>query len=147
MIRIRPTDDLDEIQELDRKVFPYDVVIQGPHLLDSLWWVAEADGEPLGYAGLHISEWRDGLTKGFLVRAGVLPEARGRHLQRRLIRVRVAAARRLGCARVYSYVSVGNIASLRSLIRCGLLPYYTERPGAVTFVHLEKLLTPAAQIP
>lgn len=145
MLRIRRTEDLDEILELDRKCFPHDKAMDGPELHDSLWWLAEVrteDGwEPVGYAGLQPMAAEG---KAFLCRAGVLPEARGKHLQRRLIDVRVRAARRLeGVKRVYTYVAVSNVASARSLVRRGFLPYsWTRDESAGTLYYFEKALTP-----
>lgn len=143
-IRLRRTDDLDEVLELDRTCFPHDKAMDGPELHDSLWWLAEArteEGwEPVGYAGLQPMPAEG---KAFLCRVGVLQEARGMHLQRRLIDVRVRAARRLeGVKRVYSYVAVSNIASARSLVRCGFLPYWwTRDDSAGTLYYFQRDLT------
>jgi GNAT superfamily N-acetyltransferase len=150
VIRLRQTDDLDEIQELDRRCFPTDVGLKGPQFLDSVWWVAEvqaveAPWVPIGYAGLYPELDQN---KAFLTRAGVVKEARGRGLQQRLIRARVACAKRLVAARVYTYVAVANMASARNLIKCGFLPYTYERLACgadgdmrQTFVYYEKHLT------
>lgn len=63
-----------------------------------------------------------------LTRAVTRPEHRGHGLQQRLIRARVALARRLGCKRVVTYTSADNTASMRALVRTGFLPY-SAKPG------------------
>ena len=67
-------------------------------------------------------------------------EVRGRGLQRRLIRVRVRHARRIGLRRVYTYVSAPNIASMKSLVREGFEPYYFCWEESNPFVYLERRL-------
>ena len=52
-------------------------------------------------------------------RAGVRPDARGQGLQRRLIRARVAYAKREGFPEVWTYTSNYNVASSNNLIREG----------------------------
>lgn len=59
----------------------------------------------------------------FLCRSGVLPEARGRGLQRRMIKTRVAHAASIGAKGCISYTSVENPVSSNNLIRCGFELY------------------------
>lgn len=145
-LRIRQTDDLDAVSEMDRVCFPTDSAIDEDTLAHSVWWFAELEGRPVAYAGLlcqHPGTAQVGAyEKAFLCRAGVLPEARGTGLQVRLIRARVAFAKRVGVPRVYTYVATCGVASMRSLVKCGFLPYYYrfDNPGA--FIYLEKKLTP-----
>ncbi len=136
-LRIRQTDDLDQIQELDTPL------LGG---LDDLlnrctWWLAEALIEgvwtPVGYAGLEIT---DGGKYAFLSRAGVVPLARGQGIQRKLIRVRERYARAHGCTHCYTYVVWYNTASMTSLVRAGYHPYTWEREGDGRFIHLHKKL-------
>lgn len=117
------TNDLELITRLDRELLPGDLPMAESTLDDSLWWVATApDGSAVGYCGLYV-----GLTDAaWLVRAGVLPVARGKGLQRRMIAVRLRAARRLGYRRVCTYTHYQNLRSLRSLVRCGFVPYRAE---------------------
>jgi GNAT superfamily N-acetyltransferase len=137
---IHASTNLELIARLDDELFPGERV-PDDILHGSLWWVAfggvGAERKAVGYAGLQVFGAEN---KGFLSRAGVLPVARGHRLQQRLIRTRVAKARELGLARVYSYVWAMNIPSMRSLVRCGFHPYYADRAGA-TYIYLQKQLT------
>lgn len=90
------------------------------------WWLAHTKDKQLaGFAGLQeSSQWSD---TGYLVRAGVLPEYRGNGLQKRLIRVRIAAARRLGWKYVITDTRL-NPESANSLISCGFRMYLPRKP-------------------
>jgi GNAT superfamily N-acetyltransferase len=101
------------IAELDRLCFPDDE----PYPVEGAqWWLALGPGGvPLGYAGAKVMPL-DRHT--YLCRAGVLPQARGRGLQRRLIRTRLAWARKVGAVGCYTY-TIANPASANSLISCG----------------------------
>lgn len=142
MIRIRETDDLDVIHELDRCIFPEDAKLAGPHLLDSVWWVAEdvypGRRLPIGYAGLYVPETQH---EGFLVRAGVAPDWRGSGIQKRLIRTRVSYAKGLNLPVVNTYVATKNIASMRSLISCEFRPKRYEFTGDNAFIWFERRLS------
>lgn len=135
---VRQTDDLDQIVELDRVCFPLDKVISGVTLEDSIWWLATVDGAPVGYAGLYPMPTEG--NKAFLSRAGVVLEARGHRLQQKLIRVRTAYAKRLGFDRVYTYVVTSGVPSMRSLVRCGFVPYHYSLEDEGAFLYLEKVL-------
>lgn len=62
-------------------------------------------------------------TWGYLARAGVLPQARGYGLQRKLIRVREAYAKRSGYKVIVTDTANLNVASSNSLIACGYKLY------------------------
>lgn len=138
-VRIRSTEDLDTVARLDALCFPNETLDAGV-LEWSEWWLASWDGEPVAYAGLKS---QDAGARAFLCRAGVIPAARGGGLQKALIDVRVARARRLGVPRVWTYVSAWNLKSMNSLIARGFRPYYTqyEAEPVNTFIYLQKHLT------
>lgn len=143
--RLRRTDDIEIIHELDRQCFNAQTpAIDEDDLNDATWWLVEASVEgdwvPVGYGGVQPA------PKGAcLTRAGVLKAHRGAGLQKRLIRVRVAWAKAHGYARCYTYVWAGNLASMRSLIRQQFVPYYWER-GEVTFIYFERKFASATPI-
>jgi GNAT superfamily N-acetyltransferase len=89
------------------------------------WWIATVNEVPAAFAGLHHSvRWSDA---GYLVRVAVLPHARGRGLQKRLIRVRASKARRLGMNWLLTDTR-RNPASANSLIEQGFRMYQPQRP-------------------
>lgn len=119
-MRIRRTEDHELILRLDRACLPLDTPMLASTIEDSDWWIAEdAQGEPVGYGGLYTRI----AGEGWLVRAGVVAQARGRGLQQRLIRARLRRAVVLGLPRVYTYTMAENVPSNRSLAACGLVPY------------------------
>lgn len=116
--RIEPDDDrFPEVLRLDRELLPD----ASPPSENTEWWIAW-DTETLeiaGYAGARLLE--SGIY--FMSRAGVVPAYRGRGLQRRLIRVRVARGRKL-CARLtVTYTIPENVRSSNNLIACGFRTY------------------------
>jgi GNAT superfamily N-acetyltransferase len=156
--RIRQTDDLDLIIDLDRQIFPADAKLQGPQFLDSEWWVVrDSFGEPVAFAGAHKDtgpgdfQAPDGRPPGCwintevaLVRSGVLKGHRGRGLQARLVRARLAWAAKVEATMVSTYTSTQNIASMRALISCGFRPYkYEFIAEQNAFLHFRKRLTRA----
>lgn len=124
MIRIRRTDDLELVEQLDLECFPADE----PYAPDGrLWWAAWDRGEPVAFAGLRLLPAE---RAAYLCRAGVLERWRGHGLHRRLIRVRLAEARRTRCRSVVSYTSTRNHASANNLIRAGFKMYDPETAWA-----------------
>lgn len=83
-------------------------------------WAAIADsGELLGTAGMAFDEDSRHAELTFCV---ISTSARGRGLQKRLIRARVAWARKIGAVSLETYASLDNRASLISLLKCGFTP-------------------------
>lgn len=130
LVRLHRTADHDLIRELDALCLPEDAPMAQDTLDHSLWWVGrlEGTGEPVAYAGLYTGME----SEAWLVRAGVLPVARGCGLQRRLIGVRLRAARAAGYGKVATYTVAYNVRSQRSLIHCGFLPD-REEDGCLYF--------------
>lgn len=89
------------------------------------WWLAFDGKEPVAFAGLSpSSQWH---ATGYLCRAGVLESHRGKGLQKRLIQVRAAHARRLGWQWLVTDTR-RNPASANSLIACGFRMYEPSNP-------------------
>ena len=92
------------------------------HKPSAMWWLAYGEEGPVGYAGLlHYPDI--GRPGSFLLRCGVLPEARGQGLQRRFIQVREAQAKRDGYDRCFTYTAPDNLHSANNLIACGYRLY------------------------
>lgn len=111
-----------ELRRLQRLCLPGDTVYPTS---EGTWWIAYHDGQVAGFAGLvPSSRW---LETGYLCRAGVLPEHRGRGLQKKLIKVRIAHARRLGWRWLLTDTRQ-NPPSANSLIACGFKMYDPAHP-------------------
>lgn len=108
---------------LQRKILPVDTPYQTDR---GHWWVAYAEcGKPVAFAGLvRSTRWTD---TGYLCRAGVLDGFTGHGLQKRLIQVRQAQARKLGWNWLITDTT-DNPASSNSLISAGFKIYTPGSP-------------------
>jgi GNAT superfamily N-acetyltransferase len=89
------------------------------------WWIAQDDGEPVGFAGMVQSyRWGDAV---YFCRAAVLPKARGNGLQKRLIATRTRKAKQLGMNWAITDTRK-NPASANSLISAGFRMYEPALP-------------------
>lgn len=89
------------------------------------WWIAYDSQLPIGFCGMYLSSnWAN---TGYLCRAGILPEYRGKGLQKRLIRVRERKARKLGWTHLVTD-TYNNPASANNLISCGYRNYLPRTP-------------------
>lgn len=115
--------DFAAIRAMDRRLFPQDDPVPVPG--ESLWWVAVAEksGKIVAYGGLRPCKAVENEGIGFLIRAGTDPDFRGAGLQKRLIRTRISAARRLWLTQLVTYTVPWNPASGNALIRCGFKLY------------------------
>lgn len=91
---------------------------------DGWWWLVaptlQAD-HPIAFAGMRPAKTTP--EHAYLWRAGVLPAYRGKSLQRRLIRVREAHARRQGFRVLVTDTHPKSLQSSNNLIRCGFRLY------------------------
>lgn len=94
------------------------------------WVVYDEENTPVGFAGMHINKLVE-TPYAFLSWCGVLKEARGNRLQKRLIQARVRHGRRRSMNRFVTYTSPDNVASANNLIRCGFMRYTPETPYGV----------------
>jgi GNAT superfamily N-acetyltransferase len=109
------------ILELDRRCFPSDGAVEADDAC--YWWVVWDDGKPIAFAGMRPCQLKSNLGLAALTRCGVTKDYRGQGIQKRLLRARVAYARRLGLRQVVGYVKNWNLASANSLIGCGFKLY------------------------
>src|SRR5690606_22351986 len=104
-------------------LFGDDVQLEG----DVHWFVWESGKDyPVGFcsAGISMLTDEDGnRCYAFLSRAGVLPEARGHKLQRRMIKVREKWAKDQGLKGASTYVANWNTRSLINLLKSGYQIY------------------------
>lgn len=118
--------DLNRINVLQSIILPSD----RPYSTSVGWWWLATDtetGVDVGFCGMvQSAQWIDAV---YLCRAGVRACARGKGLQKRLIRVRERKARSLG----FRYAvtdTYRNPASANSLIACGFRSYIPRNAWA-----------------
>lgn len=122
MIKIRRHDgDKPLIEYLDSRLFVEEERVE--HINESAWWVGWNGDIPVAYAGAKLIPQANCV---FLSRAGVMPEARGQGLQRKMIAIRLRWARQQGVKRVITYTHPLNVVSSNNLIRSGFLLYRPE---------------------
>ncbi len=85
----------------------------------TMWGALDEAGNLLAMAGAHFEP---DSRHAELICCVVDPGARGKGLQKRLIKARVVWARKLGAVSISTYAYVGNAPSLISLLRCGFVP-------------------------
>ena len=129
------------LKYLQKKCLPYDT----PHDTDKgWWWIAYDDDKPVGFAGLvRSASWAD---CGYLCRAGVLPNYRGKGIQKRLIDLRIRKARRVGYRWVISDTR-DNHASANSLIARGFRMFSPTKPWGFSDTLYWRLKLDAVQGP
>jgi GNAT superfamily N-acetyltransferase len=122
-VNLRSLETQNTLSALQQICLPYDK----PHKTNSgYWWVASNDGgDPIGFAGLVPSvRWSD---TGYLCRAGVVPNCRGKGTQKKLIQVRIRQAKANGWQWLITD-TYENPASSNSLIGMGFKLFEPSSP-------------------
>ena len=120
-MRARVTNNIDLIISLHAIIFPEDEFEINERTIS---WVLWDSGKPAGFCMAYPLKYEpDSL---FLLRAGLLPEYRGRGLHIRLILARVRWARRNGMKNVITYTLKNNPQSYYNLQKCGFKLYEPE---------------------
>lgn len=126
-----------------KKLAELDLICFGPEdhasldLSESYWWfIYNEAGKVVAYSGLKLYP-----QACFLCRSGVLKEARGAGLQRRMIYTRERKAKKLGFKRIITYTSRFNAASANNIFKCGYKLYVPKIEWASSScVYFEKLI-------
>lgn len=84
-----------------------------------LWAALDEEGTLLGMAG---ADWDPESRHMEMQCCVVAPHARGKGIQQRLIRARIAFARKNGAISLETYAHSANLPSLVSLLKCGFQP-------------------------
>jgi len=93
-------------------------------------WVIAMDGDiPVAFGCVRPTPNDPGTW--YLARAGVIGSARGKGLQKRLIRWRVSAAKAAGATLIVTDCTNDNAASANSLIRAGFRVYDPQTAWAM----------------
>lgn len=113
--RVDPIRDAIALDALQRDCLPHDEPCE--YKPRDVWHVAFDGALPVGFCCVRPTSSTPSIW--YLARAGVVPEARGRGLQKRMIRTRLSAAKRAGASSVVTDCTLDNAASANSLIACG----------------------------
>ena len=120
-ITLKESTDYQLIAWMDAQLFPSDFPIT--RWDSTKWWVGYYKGAPVCYCG--IIEVAD-IDFGYFNRAGVLPEAQGYGIQRKMIKKRIEYARKCGWTHVITDTCNDNVASINNLIKCGFKTYLPQ---------------------
>lgn len=93
------------------------------------WWLAWDGDAPVGFGGVKLLGGVDAGT-AYLCLAGVVPEARGRGVQRELLKARLRWAKARGCTCAISFTHRLNLTSANNMIQAGMRLYQPARPWA-----------------
>ena len=85
--------------------------------------IRDTKGTPIAFGGLRGCKHEANKGLAYMIRSGVRSKHRGQGLQKRLIKARIAMARRNGFSEIVTYVLDWNLASANSLIACGFRLY------------------------
>lgn len=118
MIEVRQTTNLKLIENLNKKIFPYDPLDIHPQ---GTYWAARLNNKYVGFCGLHPLTYEPDTV--FLSRAGLMSVARGQGAHRKMISLRLRHAKKWGFNKAITYTLDTNTASANNLIRCGFLIY------------------------
>jgi GNAT superfamily N-acetyltransferase len=129
MYSLRRTEELDEVRELHTLAMPEDAWVGDDH---TFWIARDESKKPVGFCS---AIYRPESGYVFLSRAAVAKSAQGHGLQRRMIRARVAWARKQGATEVITYTLLKNYESFLNLLKCGFRFYKPENPWVGTSVH------------
>ena len=94
---------------------------------EGTWWIAYYNDMAVGFGGVvRSAQWHG---TGYMCRAGVMHIARGKGLQKKLIRARIRYARKVGWTHLVTDTT-DNHPSANSLISCGFKMYDPRSPWA-----------------
>jgi len=120
-LTLRKSTNYQLIAGMDSKLFPEDYPVTD--WIDSTWWVGYISGKPVCYCGIKKITEQD---YGYMIRAGVMPEAQGCGIQKKMINRRLEYAKDMGWSHVITDTTHDNYASINSLIGVGFKVY---QPG------------------
>jgi GNAT superfamily N-acetyltransferase len=114
------------LQYMQLETMPYDPVVDPA---EGYWWLVKKGSQPAAFLGLTPVD--DCPNWGYVARVGVLPEFRGKGIQKHLMRVAERKARAVGLTRLIS-TTLNNPPSANSFIACGYKTYTPEGPWGYT---------------
>lgn len=133
-MRVRKTENIDLVRGLHQEIFPEDYkdFTEGDQ-----HWIVWDEGRPVGFCSLRPLDY--GIV--FLNWAGLLREAQGKGLHKRMIRVRERWCRANNKESIITYTTVDNIQSARNLLKLKYELFLPEYPWAgKNFLYFHKKL-------
>ena len=115
---IRRTDDWTGVQKINNRHFNAEIYQD----YDGAAWFVYYKGFVVGFCSCRVLE---GGTL-YLTRAAIQPEHRGKGLHKRMLRVREAYGRRVGCGEAITYVAKDNMPSIMGLVKSNYKLYDPE---------------------
>lgn len=111
-MRVKRSKDINLIKQLHKEIFPYDTC----DVLDTdiFWIVINQNNKAVGFCTVRPLEC--GIA--YFNWAGLLSEATGQGLHRRMIRAREKWCRKENFETIVTYTTTDNIPSAKNLIRC-----------------------------
>lgn len=106
------------MRELEESLFPEDEYYD---IGNAIWWLLWDGKDAVGYCGVRMYA-----DSAYLARAALLPEFRGRGLQRRMVQAREKYAVDKGIKLMLTDTVATNPASMNTLIRCGYKTFVPE---------------------
>lgn len=132
-IHIRETNDLKEIQYLNKKIFPQEPLDLSKPV--NFHWLAFHKRRPVGFASMYIlpnePDWV------FFSRAGVLDEYQGLGIHSRFISVRKRAVAKHNLKGAITYTVFWNAKSSRNLENRGFRIYQPEEYWAGEVIYFQ----------
>lgn len=120
-IKIKKTDNVDLVRALFKIIMPSDEYDDN----DAHWVAWDTDTwTPVGFA---TAKYYKDSNVVYMTSAGVLPLANGYGIQRKLIRARIAWAKRIGASLIHTYTLPKNYPSMINLLKCGFKFYIPEK--------------------
>jgi len=120
-MKVKKSDDKNLVIELHKKTFPCDEFDDSP---SNEYWIVWNGKTPVGFCILRpLKLDKDSV---FLSRAGLLYEARGKGLHRRMITVRLRWAKKNGYTSALTYTARDNAQSFSNLQKAGFRLYWPE---------------------
>ena len=123
-VYFRQSQDYKKILKLNDQIFPDE-----PYEIKDLgaYWLGKVGNRSVAFCGLHTLMHEPDTC--FFSRAGVLPSYRKLKLHKRMIQIRVRAAKAAGLERAVTYAQMENGPSIANLIKCGFkifTPHYWD---------------------
>ena len=115
-MRLYQTTDYQRIARMDSELFPDDYPVVDWD--SAVWFIGISNGQDVCYCGIKLYE-----EMAYLNRAGVMPVARGKGYQKKMINKRVTFAKEQGIPCVVTDTVASNIPSNNNLIKTGFKMY------------------------